>query len=384
MEGGGMRLWKRAALALALVTAVSGVPLGHASGQTQESSRRAARPQGWIGITIDLDLQQAWQAGAPAPTPSMVIAEVFDGSPADRAGLEVGDTILRINQRPVSEDEIARLQSSLEPGNNVRFQFRRGGRNRSVSVRAAARPSDDVLQMALSPQIRLQVQSAQAVLLDQLDSARRFGRLASGGEEGGRTLFTFRTPDDSVVLSFPGAPGMAPFPGGDAFDRTWTVSVRPRSSSFEGVLSGQAPAGSAVQQVRRPGPEVAARQAALEAMRVEAGATRALARVEEHRRPLAPYILGKDVIAGAKLAPMNPELADYFGVSRGLLVVDVVDGTLAADAGVLSGDVIVSSGQRGVSTVEELRAVFASARGARSVPLTLIRKGRRLQVYVPR
>lgn len=382
-----MRSWKRAALALALLSTLSGVPLGHASGQTQEGSRRAARPQGWIGITIDLDLQQPWQAGAPAPAPSIVIAEVFDGSPADRAGLQVGDTIVRINQRPVSEDEIARLQSSLEPGNNVRFQFRRGGRIRSVSVRAAARPPDDVLQMALSPQIRLQVQSAQAVLLEQLDTARRLGLLAAGGgEEGGRTLFMFRTPDDSVVLSFPGGPGMAPLPGGDAFDRTWTVSVRPRSSSFEGIVSGQAPAGSAVQQARRPGPEVAARQAALEAMRVEAGPTRALARVDEHRRPLAPYILGKDVIAGATLAPMNPELADYFGVSRGLLVVDVVDDTPAADAGVMSGDVVVSSGQRGVSTVDELRAVFASARGARSVPLTLIRKGRRLQVqvYVPR
>jgi len=90
------------------------------------------------------------------------------------------------------------------------------------------------------------------------------------------------------------------------------------------------------------------------------------------------------VIAGAKLAPLNAGLADYFGVSRGLLVVSVVDDTPAADAGVLAGDVVVSSGQRGLTTVEELRTVFISARGAESVPLTLIRKGRRLQVEVPR
>jgi S1-C subfamily serine protease len=64
-------------------------------------------------------------------------------------------------------------------------------------------------------------------------------------------------------------------------------------------------------------------------------------------------------------------------------VVAVLDHTPAADAGVLSGDVIVSSGSRSVASIEELRAVF-SARGGGAVPLTLVRKGRALQVQVPR
>jgi predicted metalloprotease with PDZ domain len=368
----------RAAFVLVLATVLFALP-AEAAQQVQEARGvvRVVRPQGWIGLTLDFDLQTAWQAGTRMPAPAIVISEVYDGSPADRAGLLRGDTILRINQRPATEDAILRLQSSLAPGSRVNFQLRRGGRIRSVLVQAGSRPTDDELA-TLPPQIRVQVESAQA-LLQQLDSAARFGVFADAGE--GRTLFMMRTPDDSVVVSFQASGQTAPLPSGDAFDRRWTVAVRPSPAPFEGVVARQ-PVRTAGAQ--RSGTDAAARQAELELVRAGmADAARALAEIEEHRRPLAPYILGQDVIAGAKLAPLNRDLAEYFGVARGLLVVSVVDDTPAADAGVLSGDVIVSSGQRSVRTVDELRAVFASGSSA-AVPLTLIRKGRRLQVSVPR
>jgi membrane-associated protease RseP (regulator of RpoE activity) len=369
----------RAVLALVLAAGVSLAPWPGAAQQAQQARGivRVVRPQGWIGLTVDFDLQTAWQSGTRMPTPAVVISEVFDGGPADRAGLQPGDTILRINQRPATEDAILRLQSTLEPGDRVSFQLRRGGRIRSVPVQAGSRPADDELA-TLPPQIRVQVESAQAALLQQLDSAARFGMLAAGE---GRTLFLLRTPDDSLVVSFPASGTPDPLQRGDAFDRTWTVAVRPSPAPFEGVV---ARVRSAQTGPVRPAAEATARQADLELVRAGVEeAARALAEIQAHRRPLAPYILGDDMIAGAKLAPLNPDLAEYFGVRRGLLVVSVVDDTPAADAGVLSGDVIVSSAQRSFRTVEELRAVFASGRSD-AVPLTLIRKGRRLQVSVPR
>ena len=43
-------------------------------------------------------------------------------------------------------------------------------------------------------------------------------------------------------------------------------------------------------------------------------------------RPLAPYIVGRNVVAGAHFTTMKPLLADYFGVEGGLLVTEVMDG----------------------------------------------------------
>jgi hypothetical protein len=384
MEGVRMSLGKRLALAGALALALGGFAFPTAAhGQEGAQGRvvRVARPQGWIGVT--LDLQHAWRPGAPAAPPTMVITQVYDGSPADRVGLQAGDTILRINRRPVSEEAIEQLQASLEPGTAVVFQFRRDGRIRTVAARAESRPADEELE-SLPPQVRVRVESAQAELLQHLDSVARFGLFGEGS--GPRTLFVFGAQGDSLVMSFQGPAGTTRFPSGAAFDRTWTVAAGPAPAPFEGVVARRTPQVQVytTQQRPRPGAE-ALRQAELEIVRAGmAQAERALTELEQHRRPLAPYILGQDVIAGAKLAPLNPDLAQYFGVSRGLLVVSVVDDTPAADAGVLSGDVIIASGSRALSTVEELRSIFfASSRGGASLPITLIRKGRTLQLALP-
>jgi hypothetical protein len=201
----------------------------------------------------------------------------------------------------------------------------------------------------------------------------------------------FRAPGDSMVLTFPAPTGVGPVPGGEGFDGNFTIAFGPAPTfgpapaSFEGVIARQPSQVAVAMQARLSGVEPAQRPVVtpLEAMRREMeAAAQAIATREEHRRPLAPYILGQDVIAGAKLTPLNAGLSDYFAVSRGLLVVAVVDGTPASDAGVMPGDVIVASGQRGVSSVEELGALFRAARRSQSVPLTLIRKNRRIEVAV--
>jgi predicted metalloprotease with PDZ domain len=329
------------------------------------------RPTGWIGVTFDLELRQSWRSGAPGASPAMVITDIHPDSPAAKAGLQVGDSILRVNQQAVTTEALARLQSTLEPGSRVGFTFRRDGRTRTVSVQAESRPDDDLL-VTLPPQVRIRLDSAQAVFLQHVDSAARLRVMVRGDDS---RMFLLRAPGDSVTLvSVPPRPGAA-------FDLSWTEPRAPAPAPFPGVPGSQ--------QARRAGEAtVAARQSVetqLAAVRSQMTATeRALAELEAHRRPLAPYILGQDWIAGARLTPVNPGLAPYFGVPRGLLVVDIAEGTPAADAGLVAGDVIVSTpGGRGVSTIEELRAVLAQP-GASVVPLVLVRQGRMLQVRLAR
>ncbi len=88
------------------------------------------------------------------------------------------------------------------------------------------------------------------------------------------------------------------------------------------------------------------------------------------------------VIAGARLADLSPELGAYFGVERGVLVVEVAPETPAADARLKGGDVIVQIGEQPVANVEELRLALAGSLSPRSTfrTLTIVRGGRRTQL----
>lgn len=345
-----------AAVGLALALGPAPAPL-----QGQEVSagvlRLRERPTGWIGFTVDIELLDA-RAAARRRARSMVISDVHPDGPAALAGLRPGDAVVAINGQPLTDETIDRFQASLEPGTPVRLTYRRAGRERSVTLRVAPRPDDDAL-VSIPAQVRVRLDSAQAVFLQQLDSAAR----ASAAKIAPAGVFFFRESEDSVRVlgvggsASAGAVAPAPTAGVTVFDMRWSP---------------------AAQEATRA--EV---EAQLDAMREDVLASaRAVAAVEEHRRPLAPYILGQDWIAGARLTPLNEGLAPYFGIARGLLVVEVADGTPAADAGIVPGDVIVAAaGERRVGSIDELRMLLMASHA--SVPLTVIRKGRQLAVSLP-
>ena len=71
---------------------------------------------------------------------------------------------------------------------------------------------------------------------------------------------------------------------------------------------------------------------------------------------------------GIELEKLDGQLAEYFGVERGLLVRSVGDGSPADISGIRAGDVIVSADGEDVREANDLKHAFASARTA---PVTL-------------
>jgi hypothetical protein len=102
----------------------------------------------------------------------------------------------------------------------------------------------------------------------------------------------------------------------------------------------------------------------------------------EPYRPLTPYLLGSNRVAGAQVIDLQPELGAYFGVDAGVLVIDVSPGTPAAIAGLRPGDVVTRLDQVGVRTVEDLR--FGVAQAGDTLPMTLIRQGASRQILLRR
>jgi S1-C subfamily serine protease len=121
---------------------------------------------------------------------------------------------------------------------------------------------------------------------------------------------------------------------------------------------------------------------------VQAGPTRAPAREEGTSdarsawRPLTPYLVGANRVAGAELRPLDERLGVYFGAERGLLVTDVAEGTPGYASGLRAGDVLRFVDGREVTSVGQVRTTLAGARGP--VELRILRRGRTLELVLPR
>lgn len=83
---------------------------------------------------------------------------------------------------------------------------------------------------------------------------------------------------------------------------------------------------------------------------------------------------------GLRIAEMNEGLAGYFsGVERGILVLDVVPGSPAEEAGVRSGDVIVEVNGHEVWNTGS----FHAAREEGGTTLVVVRRGERRELRIP-
>ena len=100
--------------------------------------------RGWIGILPeDLDDTEAQQLGLPRG--SVVIANMYRGSPAVDANLRIGDIITQMEGRPVrsAQDALAQI-ATRKPGENLRLHVLRAGSGIDALVHVSERPPDKI------------------------------------------------------------------------------------------------------------------------------------------------------------------------------------------------------------------------------------------------
>jgi len=100
------------------------------------------RPYGVIGLQLK-DVPSPAGARAPVVSSVVLIVSVVPDSPADKAGLKKGDTIVALNGNPVKNtDELVSEIFALKPGTDARVAYIRNGRDGTadVSVGDGSRP----------------------------------------------------------------------------------------------------------------------------------------------------------------------------------------------------------------------------------------------------
>ena len=105
---------------------------------TVRAREAMVQPQGWVGLTTE-NRYTVSETGAAGGTRTVrlteppVIVSVSPGSPAFRAGLVAGDTLLSINQRD-ARVVAEQLASMLRPGDTLYFRVRRADGTRVIPV----------------------------------------------------------------------------------------------------------------------------------------------------------------------------------------------------------------------------------------------------------
>lgn len=133
---------------------------------------------GFLGLLVEADQTPAaansGESNRNAALP-LRVAGVLPGSPAERAGLEMGDRILSLDGTPVSEVmQVTTLIQKARPGDVVRLEVQRANAPLSLTVAIGDRSSLDWMErqqrMSLSWNKRLRVSLAyQQQLLQELD-----------------------------------------------------------------------------------------------------------------------------------------------------------------------------------------------------------------------
>jgi serine protease Do len=99
--------------------------------------------RGWLGVgRQEVTEQLAEQLGLDQARGALV-KEVVPDSPAKKAGIQVGDVLVKWGDRPINNpDDLLFLVAATQPGSRVKVELYRGGQKQEVTVTVGERRSE--------------------------------------------------------------------------------------------------------------------------------------------------------------------------------------------------------------------------------------------------
>ena len=113
----------------------------------EETWDRLVKSEIWGGSGGFFDLFRSSQAGylgvqVTQTSNGLEIAEVVADSPAAKAGLKTKDLLLKVDGKSLnSPEELPRMLSRKKPGDEIKVEYTRDGKNNEISVKLGKRPN---------------------------------------------------------------------------------------------------------------------------------------------------------------------------------------------------------------------------------------------------
>ena len=383
----GRGVWVAAAVLLALSGVLEPAPV----------AAQADGDRGWLGVALYDALVRCDEprAGRVECQRTAVVGQVVPESPAARAGLQVGDTLLSLGGREITRGARDPVFAGMRAGRSVALRVgRREGDRTVLTAVPAPRPS-----RPLDADGETEARTAR----DMVRTWSPWAVAEAPGGAGTRRWVTIRLDSDSIRVSPMSVELRGRLPG--ELRESGGQGTLPDLSETRVRIGSEAGQGEGSGDLRlvRVGPDLWGRlefgprlralqdsvfrraQLRFDSIRARAGRGGVEVRVgpgegegraTSDRGRFFVATMFERRIAGAEFAPLNPELAEVVsGPDRGLLVLRVLPGTPAAELGLRPGDVVVEAGGRSCDELGDLRDALASAEGSRGVVVKWVRKG---------
>lgn len=122
------------------------VPVNLAKGIVDQLEKHGEVTRGWLGVSIqDLNEEMADYYGLKDGK-GVLVAEVFEGDPADAAGIRPQDIILEIDgQRVETSRELTGLVADIHVGKTVKVKVLREGKTKTLRVKIARREDERIV-----------------------------------------------------------------------------------------------------------------------------------------------------------------------------------------------------------------------------------------------
>jgi S1-C subfamily serine protease len=117
------------------------IPAGIAKTVMEQIIQTGSVQRGWIGVGVqDMTKEIAESFKMPAVRGAL-ITEVFRGTPADRGGMKVGDVLVAVDGKPVTDSAtMLNLIAALVPGNQATLRVMRETKQIELTVTVGKRP----------------------------------------------------------------------------------------------------------------------------------------------------------------------------------------------------------------------------------------------------
>ena len=119
------------------------IPVNLAEGIIAQLKSEGEVTRGWLGVAIqDLTKEMAEYYGLK-DRKGVLVAEVFEGDPADKAGIKAKDIILEVNDQKIETSrQLTAMIAGLKVGEKAKVEVFRNGKNKTFKVKLAKRSNE--------------------------------------------------------------------------------------------------------------------------------------------------------------------------------------------------------------------------------------------------
>ncbi|WP_299976781.1 Do family serine endopeptidase [Desulfobacula sp.] len=120
------------------------IPSDLATGIIDQLTEQKTVSRGWLGVAIQNVTEQLAKYYGIKETKGVYVAKVYEGDPADKAGIKVGDVIFLINDKTIdSSRDLTLTIGSSSVGETVTVKLIRDGKEKIVKVKLGKRPEQN-------------------------------------------------------------------------------------------------------------------------------------------------------------------------------------------------------------------------------------------------